>query len=236
MSLLSVSLLLKRHLSFTHSKNSFFAESVQSSYYSEYDPFDYIYSGGTQYSDPVYDAVNRADKTPGSPTSGSRPIGWYLPSTSDRQLESDEPPPLPPRITPTEEENLNLDRLKRSSKLYEDVILRRTYSKELLAFYEMVKELRGQYKYDDEATNIGHVLAVEFDSQYPQGASIKLLVYPELAALVSSSCQGTLEGYGQPVAFTCDITTAVEHVIMHVVCGLEGQINGNVSDFMLKVC
>lgn len=100
----------------------------------------------------------------------------------------------------------------------------------------MVKELRGQYHYDDEVTNIGHVLAVEFDSQYPQGTSIKLLVYPELAALASSSCQGTLEGYGQPVAFTCDITTAVEHVIMHVVCGLEGKINGTVSDFMLKVC
>lgn len=34
------------------------------SYYAEYDPFDYLYSGGsTHYSDPVYEAVNKFDKT-----------------------------------------------------------------------------------------------------------------------------------------------------------------------------
>lgn len=39
-------------------------------YYSEYDPFDYLYSGsGTQYSDPVYEAVIRSDQTPMSPGS-----------------------------------------------------------------------------------------------------------------------------------------------------------------------
>lgn len=223
----------------------FITESVQSSYYSEYDPFDYIYSGGTQYSDPVYDAVNRADKTPVSPSSGgsgARPIGWYLPSTSDRTGDNDddaEPPPLPPRITPTEEENLSLR--QNTTKLYQDVVLKRTYSKEMLAFYEMVKELRAQYRYDDERTNIGHVLAAQFVSQYPEGTSIKLLVYPELSALSryttasnATNMQGTLAGYGQPVAFTCDITSSVEHVIMHVVCELEGQILGNVSDYMLK--
>lgn len=40
-------------------------------YYSEYDPFDYLYSGSaTQYSDPVYEAVIRSDQTPMSPASG----------------------------------------------------------------------------------------------------------------------------------------------------------------------
>lgn len=43
-------------------------------YYSEYDPFDYLYSGsGTQYSDPVYEAVIRSDQTPMSPGSGE----WF---------------------------------------------------------------------------------------------------------------------------------------------------------------
>lgn len=34
------------------------------SYYSEYDPFDYLYSSVTQYSDPMYEAVVKHDKTP----------------------------------------------------------------------------------------------------------------------------------------------------------------------------
>uniref|UniRef100_A0A336MPB8 phosphatidylinositol 3-kinase n=1 Tax=Culicoides sonorensis TaxID=179676 RepID=A0A336MPB8_CULSO len=221
-------------------------ESVQSSYYSEYDPFDYIYSGGTQYSDPVYDAVNRADKTPVSPSSGgsvSRPVGWYLPSTSDRVTpsNSESPPPLPPRITPTEEENLSAN-FRRTTKLYQDVCVKRTYSREMLAFYEMVKELRSHYRYDDETTNIGHVQAAQFSSQFAEGTSIKLLVYPELSALHSftsgnvraSDIQGALTGYAPPIAFTCDINSSVEHVMMHVVCELEGQINGTVSDYMLK--
>lgn len=38
------------------------------SFYAEYDPFDYLYSGGsTQYSDPVYEAVNKLDKAAVSP-------------------------------------------------------------------------------------------------------------------------------------------------------------------------
>lgn len=43
------------------------ASDCTTSYYSEYDPFDYLYSGGTQYSDPVYEAVNKIDRTPISP-------------------------------------------------------------------------------------------------------------------------------------------------------------------------
>lgn len=47
-----------------------FLDSVSdcaTSYYSENDPFDYLYSCGTQYSDPVYEAVNKVDRTPLSP-------------------------------------------------------------------------------------------------------------------------------------------------------------------------
>lgn len=33
------------------------------SYYDEYDPFDYLYSCGTHYSDPVYEAVNKIDRS-----------------------------------------------------------------------------------------------------------------------------------------------------------------------------
>lgn len=167
----------------------------------------------------MYDAVNRADKTPVSPGSGSmsRPIGWYLPSTvaeedSRREGEEDQPPPLPPRISPTSEEirNFSMDRKRYSTKLYEDVVQRRMYEGELLAFYEMVKEVRGRYRNEDTETNIGHVQALEIENRYAPGTSIKLLVYPQSQALNAAgnlsrgSLPGNLEGYGQPVQFTCD--------------------------------
>uniref|UniRef100_W4VRG7 Putative phosphotidylinositol 3 kinase 68d n=1 Tax=Corethrella appendiculata TaxID=1370023 RepID=W4VRG7_9DIPT len=236
-----------------------------SSYYSEYDQFDYIYSGGTQFSDPVYEAINRTDKTPLSPnscSSGSGPpgIGWNIPPCSPP------PPPLPPRnsnnsnssycgassninncsnhsndnslmIDENYKNNMLLDRRKISSKLYENVIVRKNYDKELIAFYNMVKQLRSEYKYDDSFTNIGHVVAAEFDYFYSVGTSIKLLVHPALDCFdtnLQKNNKGQIEGYGPPIPFTCDITTTVEHVIMHVFCALEGQIINSVNDFILK--
>lgn len=115
----------------------------------------------------------------------------------------DEPPPLPPRITPTEED-VAFDYRRRSTKLYQDVVQRRMYEKELIAFYEMVKELRGGYQYDDDETNVGHVKALEIDSQYATNTSIKLLVYPEIKSLINCSNRGAIDGYGPPVQFTCD--------------------------------
>lgn len=44
------------------------ASECGTSYYSECDPFDYLYSSGTQYSDPVYEAVIKIDRTPASIT------------------------------------------------------------------------------------------------------------------------------------------------------------------------
>lgn len=43
------------------------ASECGTSYYSECDPFDYLYSSGTQYSDPVYEAVIKSDRAPISP-------------------------------------------------------------------------------------------------------------------------------------------------------------------------
>lgn len=48
------------------------------SYYAEYDPFDYLYSCGTQYSDPVYEAVNKTDRTPMSPNSSKFNLFIFL--------------------------------------------------------------------------------------------------------------------------------------------------------------
>jgi len=243
------------------------------SYYAEYDPFDFLYSGdnGTQYSDPMYEAVNRWDKNATNSGSGSvsvSSIGWrtdYLnqpthshppsPTTtaaatgaaaaSDAAARAigdstsgsvSPPPPLPPRnqqlyetgsiVASTSKSqqqaspftdsysnsipaNVVLDRRKTCTRLYELISEQRTDDPELLEFYHMVRELRGSYSYDDQATNVGHVIAAEFNYHYMMDTSIKIIVHPALNTLrshvKSDSGQGEhFKGYGPPVTFTCD--------------------------------
>lgn len=95
------------------------ASECGTSYYSEYDPFDYLYNSGTQYSDPLYEAVNKIDRTPNSPANNefyAKPSfnsfdlsgGFSTPTVPDWDARSDElpdfimmppttAPPLPPR-------------------------------------------------------------------------------------------------------------------------------------------
>lgn len=151
------------------------ADDTASTYYEDYDPFDYIYSGGTQYSDPVYEAVNRSDKTPLSPNSsgsGPPPIGWNVSSAygfGEPEFQEGEPPPLPPRNSDlyhpmigggggaaghrgptTSSSNYEVmqtpgtQRRSVPTKLYENVVVRKSYDKELIAFYNMVKQMRGK--------------------------------------------------------------------------------------------
>lgn len=151
------------------------SDDTASTYYEDYDPFDYIYSGGTQYSDPVYEAVSRSDRTPLSPnSSGSGPPpapGWNVSSAygfGEPDLEMD-PPPLPPRnsdlyhpmmgaVTAAAVGNepsssagnyevmqrKTIERRPAPTKLYENVVIKKSYDRELIAFYEMVKHLRGK--------------------------------------------------------------------------------------------
>ncbi|XP_037050544.1 phosphatidylinositol 4-phosphate 3-kinase C2 domain-containing subunit alpha isoform X2 [Bradysia coprophila] len=241
------------------------ASDCTTSYYSEYDPFDYLYSGGTQYSDPVYEAVNKIDRTPISPAPAP---GWNIPThlaaASDLPLR---PPPLPPRNSqssptiippsvtdsfqkPDQSQFQSLDRRKVSTKLYENVIIRKKYDPELVAFYNMAKALRQQYKYNDSTTNLGYVTAAEFSNLCQEGTSIKLLVHPALECLTGdvgnrlsrsnseasslNNGKGQHVGYGAPVPFTCDINTTVEHVKLQAFYRLEGSISGSGNDYILK--
>lgn len=181
--------------------------SYYSSYYSEYDPFDYLYSSGTQYSDPVYEAVNKIERTPVSPSgsvygtsvtpSATPSIQTQLHSTSFSASNNSAPPPLPPRTNrygkcldfsaaDDRSEECVVDRRKIPTKLYENVIENKTYDAELVAFFEMVKRIRSQYKYTDEHTNVGHVVASEYNNHYPEGTEIKLIVHPLLKGCVGS--------------------------------------------------
>lgn len=90
-------------------------------------------------------------------------------------------------------------------KLYEVITDRKSIEPELMEFYYMVKELRNKYTYDDETTNVGHVVAPEFEYLYPDGTEIKILVHPVLDILqkdCEASQGGQIQGYGAPIAFT----------------------------------
>lgn len=97
-----------------------------------------------------------------------------------------------------------------------------------------MKRVRSQFKYNDQTTNVGHIVAAEYNNHYPEETEIKLLVHPLLPGgnvnqqqatanrnsggdsgiemttdAVSdqngiNNQKGQIEGYGPPVVFTCD--------------------------------
>lgn len=116
-----------------------------------------------------------------------------------------------------------------STKLYENVIIRKRYDPELVAFYNMAKALRQQYKYNDSTTNLGYVTAAEFNNLCTEGTSIKLLVHPALECLITdigsnrlsrsnseasslNNGKGQHLGYGPPIPFTCDSKPMIDDV------------------------
>lgn len=222
-------------------------EDADNAYYTDQDPFEYIYSGGTQCSDPLYDAVVRSDHSLSSPKSQlPQEIAEYYASPDEATKK---PPPLPPRNLDKsqstenyEEANGSGQRFKR--KLYENVTHLKKFDRDLITFYTMVKELRSQYKFDDDESNIGHIIAAELDNKYLNVSSIKLIVYPSLECFAgrynepftdrNQENYQKLEGYGNPIVFTCDINSNILHVIIHVLENIEGMSSSNAEDFALK--
>lgn len=225
------------------------AEDAENTYYTDQDPFDYIYSGGTQYSDPLYEAVVRSDHSLASPKSQTpQEISEYYiaPSSFD---DPTAPPPLPPRNLNSseiggEDNQYNGSVGRFSKKLYENVTHLKKFDRDLIAFYTMVKELRSRYVYSDENSNIGHIIAAELDNTYMNVSSIKLLVYPSTECFHGQHAQlfidrnqenyHRLDGYTNPIVFTCDINSNVVHVILKVLTELEDVLTGKPEDFALK--
>lgn len=223
-------------------------EDAENTYYTDQDPFDYIYSGGTQYSDPLYDAVVRSDHSLASPKSQTlQEISEYYTATSSCE-DPQRPPPLPPRnlnrSNQDEDSQLNGSAVRYSRKLYENVTHLKKFDRDLIAFYTMVKELRSKYAYNDDNSNIGHIVAAELDNKYMNVTSIKLLVYPstecfqgrhmEICSDRSQENYQRLDGYTNPIVFTCDINSNVVHVILKVLTELEDVLTGKPEDFALK--
>lgn len=166
-----------------------------------------------------------------------------LPSTIGKSITQNNtiPPPLPPRnidnhgiisfvnnplryfannTNPQEKfyghyDNVESNHRKTKTRLYERLTDHRKIDSELFDFYIMVKNVRQKFPYDNYVTNIGHIIASEFNYHYPADTNIKILVYPSLDILSSNAeskcaCKVPFKGYGKPVIFTCDSTYNIQ--------------------------
>ncbi|KAL4710311.1 hypothetical protein ACJJTC_011127, partial [Scirpophaga incertulas] len=110
-----------------------------------------------------------------------------------------------------------------TNKLYDCIvkIRNRNYDNEHKAFLKMVLDIRRKFVYSDSKTNPGHVIAARSGGKYPPNTSIKILVHH-----IHSD---------EPITFTSDVESTVEHVILTVVCSLEEDIRDDMSGYMLRV-
>ncbi|XP_071452807.1 phosphatidylinositol 4-phosphate 3-kinase C2 domain-containing subunit beta [Hetaerina americana] len=202
--------------------------SEGSSIYDVHHPFDFMNALPSQCSslqgEPIYATVVK-----------DSPKKTVVDSSEKENTIYSQPPPLPPRSSKLVEEKRKstyMRKKKTKSRLYENIQVVKLKSAhhdcDLKAFQAMVKKLRGEFVYSDICTNVGLVISPTLESTYTEGTSIKLIVR------VKEICG--------PIAFTCDVTSTVEHVILHIVCEIEGRMGPSVSlasasadDFVLKV-
>ncbi|CAG2104915.1 unnamed protein product, partial [Medioppia subpectinata] len=95
-------------------------------------------------------------------------------------------------------------------------------NEELDNFFKQLVVLRRQYRHDDYIANSGLVISPTLDAQHDKSLSVKLVIETQLSP--------------QPVSFTCNVDTSVEHIICHVICTLvEDASNVKMDDYLLKV-
>ncbi|CAH0389985.1 unnamed protein product [Bemisia tabaci] len=190
------------------------------SFYDAYDHFEYLYSpvihNKSCSSDPIY--ASPAPKNKSIPNS---PLASPAPPLPVRALNDE----FISVASPTRKlgSNGNSPKQNTSSNLYENIgLVKRksaVHDADLVAFHALVKSLRSEFVHSDFCSNAGLVMSSLIESSYESGTSIKLVVY----------CQSVREA---PVTFTCDVTSSIEHVTMHVLCELDA---GKAEDFVLKV-
>ncbi|CAG9791840.1 unnamed protein product [Diatraea saccharalis] len=110
-----------------------------------------------------------------------------------------------------------------TNKLYDCIVKVRTrnYDSEHKAFLNMVLDVRKKFVHSDLKTNPGHVIAARSGGKYPPNTSLKILVHHAHS--------------DEPITFTSDVESTVEHVILTVVCSLEEEIREDMSGYMLRV-
>ncbi|XP_045593845.1 phosphatidylinositol 4-phosphate 3-kinase C2 domain-containing subunit alpha isoform X2 [Procambarus clarkii] len=194
------------------------------SYYEQVDPFEYMHPGASSTrSDPVYDAYD----------------GLVSPGAVGGET-FDIPPPLPPRINTKDAEvklrktltsprmqkkymakkrsGVSFDGKSSTSQVHLRKIPALNADDEARAFWNSIKKRRGEYAWNDHIGNPGLLHSACLEGTIDPSLSVKLSVHYKDR---------------EPVSFTCNLDSSVEHVVMHTVCTLE--LPGESADYILKV-
>uniref|UniRef100_A0A8C0GFV7 Phosphatidylinositol 4-phosphate 3-kinase C2 domain-containing subunit alpha n=1 Tax=Chelonoidis abingdonii TaxID=106734 RepID=A0A8C0GFV7_CHEAB len=98
-------------------------------------------------------------------------------------------------------------------------------NQELAAFCQAVTKLRTNFPYNNQHTNPGFVLSPVMLQRNINGENASIKVSIEI------------EGFQQPVIFTCDVSSPVELIIMQALCWVHDDLNEvDISSYILKVC
>nr|DBA17690.1 TPA: hypothetical protein GDO54_003101 [Pyxicephalus adspersus] len=96
---------------------------------------------------------------------------------------------------------------------------------EAAAFCEEIERLRRKFPSDNLQTNPGFVLSAVMSQRNLNAESCSVKVSIEI------------EGFQQPVTFTCDISSPVELIIMQALCWVHDDLNQvDMESYILKVC
>ncbi|XP_050681509.1 phosphatidylinositol 4-phosphate 3-kinase C2 domain-containing subunit alpha isoform X2 [Leptidea sinapis] len=162
----------------------------------------------------VYEEYDPLDFLYGETELRETPV--YASITPKRDAVLPSPPPKSVQcVAPTKRPTTN--------KLYDCIVKvhTRNYDSEHKAFLKMVLDVRKRFVYSDEVSNRGHVVAARSGGKYPPNTSIKILVHNSHT--------------DEPITFTSDVESTVEHVILTVVCSLDEDIREDMSEYMLRV-
>ncbi|KAL3279432.1 hypothetical protein HHI36_016943 [Cryptolaemus montrouzieri] len=177
--------------------------SVCDSVYDEYDPYDFIYtgSGNNSLSDPMYAVVNKTEGLYSSPVK----LNQLCMSIADRS-----------RTRFTEVNESLVEYLTQVDTKSQET------DSDLIAFFNMVQNVRNRYRFNDPDTNMGFVVSPMVNYQYKEGTSIKLCVHPDFDGA----------DFYKPFIFTCDVTSSIEHITLQATCDLDAPTEQN---YTLKI-
>nr|XP_056707123.1 phosphatidylinositol 4-phosphate 3-kinase C2 domain-containing subunit alpha [Euleptes europaea] len=98
-------------------------------------------------------------------------------------------------------------------------------NQEQAAFCDTVAKLRTKFSYTDYETNSGFVLSPVLLQRNISGENSSIKISIEI------------EGFQQPVTFTCDASSPVELIIMQALCWVHDDLNDiDIGSYILKVC
>lgn len=173
------------------------------------------YAVGSECSSSVYEEYDPLDFLYGETEMRDAPV--YATVNKKEIATAPSPPPKSiPSVPAVAKRNT-------TNKLYDSIVKvhTRNFDNEHKAFLKMVIDLRSEYEYSNEKTNPGHVIAPRSGGKYPPNVSIKILVHHMHSH--------------EPITFTSDVESKVEHVILTVVCSLGEDLRDDMSDYMLRV-